>query len=131
MHRNTKIQMAAVLAVGTVLGYLAASGRPGHYSRADVAPSTVGAAGVKPAEPGGGAKAACCEDVTKGQLLALADPKAEASAQGQANGKKPNIVFIMGDDVGWFQIGAYHRGIMSGKTPNLDKLASQGMVFTD
>ena len=44
---------------------------------------------------------------------------------------KPNILVIMGDDVGWFNIGAYHRGIMSGKTPNLDKLASQGMLFTD
>ena len=49
----------------------------------------------------------------------------------QAQDKKPNILFIMGDDVGWFNIGAYHRGIMSGKTPNLDKLASQGMLFTD
>jgi arylsulfatase A-like enzyme len=37
----------------------------------------------------------------------------------------------MGDDVGWFNIGAYHQGIMSGKTPNLDKLASEGMRFTD
>ena len=37
----------------------------------------------------------------------------------------------MGDDVGWFNIGAYHQGIMSGKTPNLDKLARQGMRFTD
>ena len=37
----------------------------------------------------------------------------------------------MGDDVGWFNIGAYHRGIMSGKTPNLDKLAREGMLFTD
>jgi len=45
--------------------------------------------------------------------------------------KKPNIVVIMGDDVGWFNIGAYHRGMMSGKTPNLDKLASEGMIFTD
>src|SRR5215813_9885615 len=52
-----------------------------------------------------------------------------ATALGQE--KKPNIIFIMGDDIGWFQIGAYHRGIMSGKTPNLDKLASQGMMFTD
>src|SRR4029079_2408673 len=49
-------------------------------------------------------------------------------AQDQA---KPNILVIMGDDVGWFNIGAYHRGLMSGKTPNLDKLASQGMMFTD
>jgi len=45
--------------------------------------------------------------------------------------KKPNILVIMGDDIGWFNIGTYHRGIMSGKTPNLDKLASQGMMFTD
>ena len=48
-----------------------------------------------------------------------------------ANAKPPNILVIMGDDVGWFNIGAYHRGIMSGKTPNLDKLAAQGMMFTD
>src|SRR5258705_12556784 len=54
-----------------------------------------------------------------------------ASGPLQAQQKKPNIVFIMGDDIGWFNIGAYHRGIMSGKTPNLDKLASQGMLFTD
>ncbi|HXJ34103.1 MAG TPA: arylsulfatase [Candidatus Eisenbacteria bacterium] len=44
---------------------------------------------------------------------------------------KPNILVIMGDDVGWFNIGAYHQGIMSGKTPNLDKLAAEGMRFTD
>src|SRR5216117_2436077 len=49
----------------------------------------------------------------------------------QAADKKPNILFIMGDDVGWFNVGAYHQGIMSGKTPNLDKLASQGVRFTD
>ena len=53
---------------------------------------------------------------------------APAAAQQQ---QKPNILVIMGDDVGWFNIGAYHRGIMSGKTPNLDKLASEGMMFTD
>jgi arylsulfatase A-like enzyme len=56
--------------------------------------------------------------------VGLADPAV-------AQEKKPNILVIMGDDVGWFNIGAYHQGIMSGKTPNLDKLASQGMRFTD
>ena len=39
---------------------------------------------------------------------------------------KPNIVFIMGDDIGWFNIGAYHRGMMAGRTPNLDRLAAEG-----
>ena len=58
--------------------------------------------------------------------------KAVAQAQQAAPaGAKPNILVIMGDDVGWFNIGAYHRGIMSGKTPNLDKLAADGMMFTD
>src|SRR3984957_4102469 len=45
--------------------------------------------------------------------------------------KQPNILVIMGDDVGWYNIGAYHQGIMAGKTPNLDKLAAEGMRFTD
>jgi arylsulfatase len=52
-------------------------------------------------------------------------------AAAAAEQKKPNVLVIMGDDVGWYNIGAYHQGIMSGKTPNLDKLAAQGMRFTD
>ena len=45
--------------------------------------------------------------------------------------QRPNIVMIMGDDVGWSNIGVYNQGIMAGRTPNLDKLASQGVRFTD
>ncbi len=44
---------------------------------------------------------------------------------------QPNIVAIMADDIGWFNIGAYHQGIMASRTPNLDRLASEGMRFTD
>jgi arylsulfatase len=54
-----------------------------------------------------------------------------AVAPSQAADKKPNILVIMGDDVGWFNIGAYHQGIMSGKTPNIDRIAREGMRFTD
>src|SRR4029453_12325317 len=54
-----------------------------------------------------------------------------ALAPAQAQTKKPNILVIMGDDVGWFNIGAYHQGIMSGRTPNLDRVAKEGMRFTD
>jgi arylsulfatase A-like enzyme len=54
-----------------------------------------------------------------------------ASPQALAQEKKPNIVVIMGDDIGMWNIGAYHRGLMAGKTPNLDKLAKEGMLFTD
>ena len=74
------------------------------------------------------------DGVKRGALafaLLIAAPEA-ALAQGQAEpSSKPNILFIMGDDIGWFNIGAYHQGIMSGKTPNLDRLASEGMRFTD
>jgi arylsulfatase len=48
-----------------------------------------------------------------------------------AAGQRPNIVVIMGDDVGIWNIGAYHRGMMAGRTPNLDKVAAEGMLFTD
>ena len=51
---------------------------------------------------------------------------ASTPAPAQQQQRQPNILVIMGDDVGWFNIGAYHRGIMSGKTPNLDKLAVAG-----
>jgi len=63
-------------------------------------------------------------------LVALSVVLVIAVAPARAQ-KKPNILVIMGDDVGWFNIGAYHRGIMSGKTPNLDTLAAGGMLFTD
>jgi arylsulfatase A-like enzyme len=64
-------------------------------------------------------------------LLATLAIVTMAAAPASAQQPKPNILVIMGDDVGWFNIGAYHQGIMSGKTPNLDKLAAEGMRFTD
>jgi arylsulfatase len=132
MLRNTRVQMAAVLAVGALLGYLAASGRLNPLSRAGATAPTAQPAAVKPAESDSGDCPACCEKVNRGQLLARADENAQGGAKGaQNNGKKPNILVIMGDDIGVWNIGAYHRGMMSGKTPNLDKLAREGMLFTD
>ena len=55
----------------------------------------------------------------------------EVKTASQTKSKQLNILVIMGDDVGWFNISAYHRGIMSGKTPHLDKLANEGIMFTD
>src|SRR5262245_59244630 len=59
-------------------------------------------------------------------LLALVWLVAPAAAQ-----QKPNIIMIMGDDIGIWNIGAYHRGMMAARTPNLDRLAAEGMLFTD
>ncbi len=44
---------------------------------------------------------------------------------------KPNILVIWGDDVGMYNISAYHRGMMGGSTPNIDRIASEGALFTD
>ena len=44
---------------------------------------------------------------------------------------KPNILVIWGDDVGMYNISAYHRGMMGGSTPNIDRIAKEGAIFTD
>jgi arylsulfatase A-like enzyme len=61
-------------------------------------------------------------------FAAVMAAQAPASAQQQ---QQPNIIMIMGDDIGIWNIGAYHRGMMAGRTPNLDQLAAEGMLFTD
>ena len=52
---------------------------------------------------------------------------APASAQQQ----KPNILVIMGDDIGYWNISAYNRGMMGYRTPNIDRIANEGAIFTD
>jgi arylsulfatase len=47
----------------------------------------------------------------------------------QAASEKPNILFIMGDDIGIMNVGAYHQGLMVGETPNIDRLAQEGARF--
>src|SRR3979490_1269257 len=67
-------------------------------------------------------------------FLALASLAAIRAASAPAlaqQPQRPNIIVIMGDDIGMWNIGAYHRGLMAGKTPNLDKLAKEGMLFSD
>ena len=62
---------------------------------------------------------------------ASALPASSAFAQNAqtTQGKKPNIVFIMGDDIGWMQPSIYHRGLMVGETPNIDRIGNEGAIF--
>jgi len=53
-----------------------------------------------------------------------------ASAQ-QASGKRPNILVIWGDDIGYWNVSAYNQGMMGYKTPNIDRIAKEGALFTD
>jgi arylsulfatase A-like enzyme len=67
--------------------------------------------------------------VTATALAILVLTVGTASAQGTA--KKPNILVIWGDDIGWYNISAYNLGVMGYKTPNIDRIAKEGALFTD
>ena len=60
-----------------------------------------------------------------------ATPARAQSAQTPTSGNRPNILLIMTDDVGIWNISAYHRGMMGGRTPNIDRIAQEGALFTD
>ena len=64
-------------------------------------------------------------------LLALPAALIVSTLPTQAADKKPNILVIWGDDVGRDNISAYSRGIMGYQTPNIDRIASEGAIFTD
>jgi arylsulfatase len=120
MFSRTRLPIIAVLAAGALLGYLAGSRNLNPFARAGTA--------EQPGESGNRPAAACCDEVNKGQLLARADPRPAAS---RAEGKKPNILVIFGDDIGQTNISAYSMGLVGYRTPNLDRIAKEGMIFTD
>jgi len=62
-------------------------------------------------------------------VLTVAATLLGVAAPAHAQAKKPNILFIMGDDIGWMQPGCYHRGLMVGETPNIDRIANEGAMF--
>ena len=66
-----------------------------------------------------------------GSLIQVAQAQQPASSPATSSGEKPNIIVIMGDDIGWSNVGVYNQGLMAGRTPNLDRMASEGMRFTD
>ena len=70
-----------------------------------------------------------------GQAFAQAggrQPDRSAAPGAPSSGPdKPNILFIMGDDIGWMQPSIYHRGLMVGETPNIDRIGQEGAMFTD
>jgi len=75
--------------------------------------------------------------LTGGSLLAMsaigtaASTVTSTSAMAQAAGKKANILVIFGDDIGYWNTSAYNRGQMGYRTPNIDRIAKEGAIFTD
>src|SRR5262245_45651366 len=75
-------------------------------------------------------KAAPPTESTKEQPPAENERQPVAGTTAPRRGK-PNIMFIMGDDIGWMQPGIYHRGLMVGETPNIDRIGREGAIFMD
>ncbi len=121
MFRNTKLLTLAALAIGALLGYAAASGKLNPSERARAA---------RP-ETGDTTPDCCTKPAAKDQLLALVAHNRTVETEVAQNGKKPNILIIWGDDIGWFNPSCYHRGMMGYQTPNIDRLAREGGLFTD
>ena len=99
-------------------------------------------AGTSSDAPGGGSinrrnillgtsSLAAAAALTSGALAQAQKAAPSAAAPAAASGRKPNILFIMGDDIGWFNISAYNMGIMGYRTPNIDRIGREGAVFTD
>ena len=64
-------------------------------------------------------------------LLAAFSGAMAASSPAAAQQQKPNILVIMADDIGYWNISAYNRGMMGYRTPNIDRIANEGAIFTD
>jgi arylsulfatase A-like enzyme len=61
-------------------------------------------------------------------IVGVTGERTTAHAQGA---QKPNILFIMGDDIGWMQPSIYHQGLMVGETPNIDRIGQESTRFID
>ena len=119
-----KTTVAACLALSAIGGIIACSSQLAKSGSGDGKASSTPTAAEKAASSAAGTP------LPAANQIAEADTPSAASTPA-AGGKKPNIVMIMGDDIGIWNIGAYSRGMMAGKTPHLDKLAKEGMLFTD
>src|SRR5215831_16241809 len=67
--------------------------------------------------------------VSLGQNNSPQNARPQSSNLQRTDAPKPNILFIMGDDIGWMQPGIYHRGLMVGETPNIDRIGREGGIF--
>jgi arylsulfatase len=121
MLRHPNLLALAALALGALLGYAAASGmlNPLEWRGAGGPPARA----AEPAAPRQTSKVPATRS--------LATHNQKVAAEADKSGKKPNFCIIWGDDIGQSNLSCYTRGLMGYKTPNIDRLAREGMMFTD
>src|SRR5262245_17265150 len=125
MLRKSNLAVLIALAVGAVGGWAGASGKFDSLLRAEQ--KAPGASTNAIPCPDG----ACANPDKAAALAAISAHNEKVNARLQKDGKKPNILVIMGDDIGWFNPSCYHSGVMGYQTPNIDRIAREGARFTD
>ncbi|MBL9122807.1 MAG: arylsulfatase [Planctomycetaceae bacterium] len=132
MNRPPRWIPALMIALGAALGYLAATWPAEHVGLAYAAPSAADGGNLPETAADESFRPACCTDTRPREelLLAMAGQATAAQSARQASGK-PNIVVIFGDDIGQTNISAYTMGLVGYRTPNIDRIAREGMIFTD
>jgi hypothetical protein len=129
IRKSTSCETAVLVALGAILGSAAATV---DWSRTAFAHTSADAKGVISAgTPSDATKTCCSSDLVRGSMLALAEHKESVAEVASQAGKKPNILVIFGDDIGQTNVSAYSMGLMGFRTPNIDRIAREGMIFTD
>ena len=126
MLEHLTIKALAPIALGAILGYVAATRDSG-------AGQTLASASAINPDKAQTKLPDCCEArATKSNLIAQASAPAIANqSRSRPSAKKPNILVIFGDDIGQSNISAYTMGLMGYHTPNIDRIAKEGMILTD
>ncbi len=133
MRLRTIYQVLALAAIGSICGYAAAKWDDPEAADPKRPFATAATVSSRSAPTGPVPAARACSPGASGPsaLVALA-VRGEAGAARVAQAeKKPNILVIMGDDIGQTNISAYSMGLMGYRTPNIDRIAREGMIFTD
>jgi len=129
IRKNVSSQALALAAFGALLGYAAAIA---DWSPAAIySDQAVAARATSIAKAGDATKPCCSSDLARESLLAFAEHNEAVAANAAQAGTKPNFLVIFGDDIGQTNVSAYSMGLMGFRTPNIDRIAREGMVFTD
>src|SRR5262249_15065004 len=124
---RSRLIPVGLVGLGALLGYATAAGHLSPFDRAAAAPTVTHPVASTPAS----LPTCCATDGARVDVSALVAHNAKVSANLQQAGKKPHICIIWGDDIGQSNVSAYSRGMMGYQTPNIDRVAKEGMMFTD
>jgi arylsulfatase A-like enzyme len=129
MLKRSNLVSLALVAVGMIVGWAAASGKLDFSRKAEASVESAGSKStLAPATPN---QPNCEPTISPAARAALDAHNYKVSTTLQKEGKKPNILVLWGDDIGVHNISAYNHGIMGYQTPNIDRIAKEGALFTD